>query len=108
MVGRRRERNRKPSIDLSFAMFHLILDGSSRIISAQAVVDSADNSDEGSTPLGLVIEHIDANDHEILERGCTRPELTAELAVELQQDLLGHGNDALLVHDGFGVDHLEI
>merc|ERR1719285_873662 len=52
------------------------------------------------------MEHIDANNHQILHWDFATPQLAAELAVDLEGHLLHHGADLLLIADGLEVDHL--
>ena len=62
-------------------------------------------ADGGALPHG-VVEGVDADDHDALQRVVAAPELAAEFAVDLQRDLLHHRGQLLRVADRLRHDHL--
>merc|ERR1719383_1638089 len=53
-----------------------------------------------------VMVDVDANDHHLLDWDVAAPELSADLAVHLQHNLLDHAVHLLLIGYGSGTDHL--
>ena len=69
----------------------------------EGVVQAADHPGDGvCLPAGVVV-HVHSHHHHVLEGCGASPQLSAQLAVDLQRHLLHHRGNLLFVGDGFVV-----
>ena len=76
------------------------------LLPAHIVVQSGNDAGDGTGFSASVVEDVYADNHEILEGSLASPELTAQLAVQLQDHLLSHGVQPLLIRNSLHNDHL--
>ncbi len=72
-----------------------------RVPSRLLVVQARHKASYGLVTLFRLMINIDADDHELLDRYFQTPQFAAQLAIHLEQDLLGHGSQLLFIEYRF-------